>query len=77
MLPGEHITERVNKRKPWFGSTLPGFLGANFRLSMVMPDKPTKTAADLKLMIEAKLRAGHPECERAEVIINPPAAGRP
>jgi hypothetical protein len=42
-----------------------------------MPDKPRKTAADLKLMIEEKLRAGHPECERAEVVINPPAAGRP
>ena len=35
-----------------------------------------KTAADLKLMIEEKLRAGHPDCERAEVVINPPAAGR-
>ena len=36
-----------------------------------MSDKPKKTAADLKLIIEARLRAGHPECERAEVIINP------
>jgi hypothetical protein len=26
-----------------------------------MPDKPRKTAAELKLMIEEKLRAGHPE----------------
>ena len=43
----------------------------------VMPDKLRKTASDLKLMIEEKLRAGHPDCERAEVIINPPAAGRP
>jgi hypothetical protein len=25
--------------------------------------KPRKTAAELKLMIEQKLRAGHPECE--------------
>ena len=41
-----------------------------------MPDKLRKTASDLKLMIEEKLRAGHPDCERAEVIINPPAAGR-
>jgi hypothetical protein len=42
-----------------------------------MSDKPRKTAADLKLMIEEKLRAGHPECERAEVVINPPLAGKP
>jgi len=42
-----------------------------------MPDKLRKTASDLKLMIEEKLRAGHPDCERAEVIINPPTAGRP
>jgi len=40
-----------------------------------MPDKQRKTASDLKLMIEEKLRAGHPDCERAEVIINPPADG--
>jgi hypothetical protein len=42
-----------------------------------MPDKPRKTAAELKLMIEEKLRAGHPECKRAEVVIDPPTAGRP
>ena len=40
-----------------------------------MPDKQRKTASDLKLMIEEKLRAGHPDCERAEVIIKPPADG--
>jgi len=34
--------------------------------------KRKKTAADLKLAIEARLRISHPECERAEVIINPP-----
>jgi hypothetical protein len=44
---------------------------------MIMPDKPRRTAAELKLMIEDKLLASHPDCERAEVIINPPAAGRP
>lgn len=42
-----------------------------------MFSKPKKTAADLKLMIEEKLRAGHPNCERAEVIISPPTSGRP
>jgi hypothetical protein len=42
-----------------------------------MSDKPRKTAADLKLIIEERLRAGHPECERAEVVINPPVAGQP
>jgi len=42
-----------------------------------MPDKLRTTASELKLMIEERLRAGHPDCERAEVIINPPAAGRP
>jgi hypothetical protein len=42
-----------------------------------MPNKSRRTAAELKLMIEAKLLAGHPNCERAEVVINPPAAGRP
>ena len=36
-----------------------------------MSDKPKKTAADFKLIIEERLRAGHPECERAEVIVNP------
>jgi hypothetical protein len=46
-------------------------------LDGVMPDKLRTTASDLKLMIEEKLRAGHPDCERAEVIIIPPAAGRP
>ena len=40
-----------------------------------MPDKLRKTASDLKLMIEEKLRAGHPDCERAEVVINPSADG--
>ena len=44
---------------------------------MTMPKKSLRTAAELKLMIEAKLLAGHPYCERAEVVINPPAAGRP
>ena len=39
--------------------------------------QPRKTAAELKLMIEEKLLAGYPDCERAEVVINPPAAGRP
>jgi hypothetical protein len=28
-------------------------------------------------MIEEKLRIGHPECSRAEVIIIPPVAGLP
>ena len=43
-----------------------------------MPDKLRKTASDLKLMIEEKLRAGHPDCERAEVSIlqRPDALGR-
>jgi hypothetical protein len=40
-----------------------------------MPDKQRKTAPDLKLMIEEKLRTGHPDCERAELIIKPPADG--
>ena len=44
---------------------------------MIIPDKPRKTAAELKLLIEEKLLAGHPDCERAEVVINPPAAGHP
>ena len=44
---------------------------------MIIPDKPRKTAAELKLSIEEKLLAGHPDRERAEVVINPPAAGRP
>jgi hypothetical protein len=43
---------------------------------MIMPDKSRKTAAELKLMIEEKLLADHPDCERAEVVINPPVAGR-
>jgi hypothetical protein len=34
-------------------------------------------ASDLKLMIEARLRELHPECERAEVVINPPAGEQP
>ena len=42
-----------------------------------MPDKLRKTASDLKLMIEEKLRAGHPDCERAEVIINPRSGRTP
>ena len=42
-----------------------------------MSDRPKKTASDLKLMIEEKLRSGHPECERAEVVINPPAGDLP
>ena len=42
-----------------------------------MSDKPRKTAGDLKLIIEEKLRAGHPECERAEVVIIPPVADQP
>ena len=44
---------------------------------MTIPYKSRKTDAELKLMIEEKLLAGHPDCERAEVVINPPAAGRP
>jgi hypothetical protein len=44
---------------------------------MLMRNKSRRTAAELKLMIEEKLLAGHPDCERAEVVINPPAAGRP
>jgi hypothetical protein len=44
---------------------------------MIMPDKSRRTAAELKLLIEEKLLAGHPDCERVEVVINPPAAGRP
>jgi hypothetical protein len=44
---------------------------------MIVPDKPRKTAAELKLLIEEKLLAGHPDCERAEVFINPPAAEHP
>jgi hypothetical protein len=28
-------------------------------------------------MIEEKLLAGHPECEKAEVVINTPVAGYP
>ena len=43
---------------------------------MNIPNKSRKTAAELKLMIEEKLLAGHADCERAEVIISPPAAGR-
>jgi hypothetical protein len=35
-------------------------------LPLVMPEKATKTAAELKLMIEDKLRAGHPECKRRD-----------
>ena len=42
-----------------------------------MSERSKKTASDLKLMIEERLRSGHPECERAEVIINPPAKGLP
>jgi hypothetical protein len=42
-----------------------------------MSDKPKKSASDLKLMIEKRLLAIYPECERAEVVINPPIAGRP
>jgi hypothetical protein len=42
-----------------------------------MSDRAKKTASDLKLMIEEKLRSGHPACERAEVVINPPAKGLP
>jgi hypothetical protein len=41
-----------------------------------MTHKSRKTAADLKVMIEDKLLAHHRDCERAEVIIKPPAAGR-
>ena len=44
---------------------------------MIIPDKSRKTAAELKLMIEEKLLAGHPDCERAEVVINPPVAEYP
>ncbi len=32
-----------------------------------MPDKLRTTASELKLMIEERLRASHPDCERAEV----------
>lgn len=39
---------------------------------MIIPDKPRKTAAELKLLIEEKLLTGHPDCERAEVVINLP-----
>ena len=42
-----------------------------------MSDKPRKTAGDLKLIIEEKVRAGHPEFERAEVVIIPPVADQP
>ena len=42
-----------------------------------MSDKPRKTAADLKLIIEERLRSGHPECEREEVVINSRVAGQP
>ena len=42
-----------------------------------MSDKPRKTAADLKLIIEERLRSGHPEYERAEVVINSRVAGQP
>jgi hypothetical protein len=42
-----------------------------------MYGRPKKTASDLKLMVEEGLRLGHPECERAEVIINPPTEGLP
>ena len=40
-----------------------------------MPDKLRKTASDLKLIIEEELRAGHLDCERAEVIIKPADGG--
>ena len=33
--------------------------------------RQTRTAAELKLMIEEELCRDHPECERAEVIIIP------
>jgi len=39
-------------------------------MKLMLP-KRKKTAADLKLAVEARLRISHPECERAEVIINP------
>jgi hypothetical protein len=39
--------------------------------------KRKKTAADLKLAIEARFRISHPECKRAEVIINPPVHDLP
>jgi hypothetical protein len=42
-----------------------------------MHNKPRKTAQELKVMIEKKLLVGHPDCERAEVVINPPAGGCP
>ena len=44
---------------------------------MIIPDKPRTTAAELKLLIEEKLLAGYPDCEKAEVAINSPAAGHP
>ena len=46
-------------------------------MASFMSERSKKTASDLKLMIEERLRSGHPECERAEVIINPPAKGLP
>ena len=48
-----------------------------YAMASFMSERSKKTASDLKLMIEERLRSGHPECERAEVIINPPAKGLP
>ena len=48
-----------------------------YAMASFMSERSKKTASDLKLMIEERLRSGHPEAERAEVIINPPAKGRP
>src|SRR5262249_49741084 len=45
--------------------------------SVPTSNRQRKTAAELKLLIEEKLLAGHPDCEKAEVVINPPAAGHP
>ena len=39
--------------------------------------KVRKSATDLKVMIEEKLRRDHPACRYAEVIISPPAGGLP
>lgn len=42
-----------------------------------MPAKETKTAAELKVLIENELRKNHPECAHAEVIIKPQAGLSP
>ena len=46
-------------------------------MASFMSERSKENGIRLKLMIEERLRSGHPECERAEVIINPPAKGLP